>query len=107
LKTIVITLCLAIGLWGCQSAANSNPKKPKKDTLLSIAPKPSLSPTDYKRYHDMVADFVEKNLSARYFNGGILVAKNGVPVYERYTGFSNLRKKDSMTAETPMQVAST
>lgn len=107
MKTIVITLCLAISLWGCQSSAKSNPKKPGKDTLISIAPKPSLSPVEYKRYHDIVADFVEKNLSARYFNGGILVAKNGVPVYERYTGFSNLRTKDSMTAETPMQVAST
>jgi CubicO group peptidase (beta-lactamase class C family) len=98
---------VAVGLWSCQSAAKSNPKKTAKDSLISIAPKPSLSPADYNRYHDMVADFVEKNLSARYFNGGILVAKNGVPVYERYTGFSNLRTKDSMTAETPMQVAST
>jgi CubicO group peptidase (beta-lactamase class C family) len=106
LKTIVITLCLAIGLWSCESAAKKTEKK-QKDTIVASAPKPSLSPTDYKRYHDMVADFVEKNLSSRYFNGGILVAKNGVPVYERYTGFSNLRTKDSMTAETPMQVAST
>ena len=55
----------------------------------------------------MVSDFVERNLSAKHFNGGILVAKNGVPVFERYTGFSNLRTKDSMTAETPLQIAST
>jgi len=107
LKTIIITLCLAVSLWSCQSAANGNPKKLQKDTVISVAPKPSLTPAEYTRYHDMVANFVEKNLSSRYFNGGILVAKNGVPVYERYTGFSNLRAKDSMTAETPMQVAST
>ena len=107
MKTIIITLCLAVSLWSCQSAANGNPKKLQKDTVISVAPKPSLSPAEYTRYHDMVANFVEKNLSSRYFNGGILVAKNGVPVYERYTGFSNLRAKDSMTAETPMQVAST
>ena len=107
MKTIIITLCLAISLWSCQSAANGNPKKLQKDTVISVAPKPSLSPAEYKRYHDMIADFVEKNLSSRYFNGGILVAKNGVPVFERYTGFSNLRSKDSMTAETPMQIAST
>jgi len=106
LKTIVFTLCLAISLWSCQSAAK-NPPKPRKDTVLSVTQKPTLSPAEYKRYHDMVSDFVEKNLSAKHFNGGILVAKNGVPVYERYTGFSNLRTKDSMTAETPLQVAST
>lgn len=107
MKTIIITLCLAISLWSCQSAANGNPKKLQKDTVISAAPKPSLTPAEYTRYHDMVANFVEKNLSSRYFNGGILVAKNGVPVFERYSGFSNLRAKDSMTAETPMQVAST
>ena len=107
MKTIIITLCLAVSLWSCQSAANGNPKKLQKDTVISVAPKPSLSAAEYTRYHDMVANFVEKNLSSRYFNGGILVAKNGVPVYERYTGFSNLRAKDSMTAETPLQVAST
>lgn len=93
-------------MWSCQSAAN-NSKKPRKDTVLSIAKPPSLDPAEYKKYHDMVSDFVEKNLSAQHFNGGILVAKNGVPVFERYTGFSNLRTKDSITADTPMQIAST
>ena len=107
MKTIFITLCLAISLWSCQSAANGNPKKLQKDTVITVDPKPSLHPDEQRRYHALVADFIEKNLSSRYFNGGILVAKNGVPVYERYTGFSNLRAKDSMTAETPVQVAST
>lgn len=106
MKITVFTLCLTISLWSCQSAAN-NPKKPLKDTVLSIVQKPSLSPDEYKRYHNLVSDFVEKNLPARYFNGGILVAKNGVPVYERYTGFSNLRIKDWMNAEIPLQIAST
>ena len=106
MKTIVFTLCLTIGLWSCQSSA-SKTKQPRKDTVLSIASPPSLPPAEYKRYHDMVSDFVERNLSAKHFNGGILVARNGVPVFERYTGFSNLRTKDSMTAETPLQIAST
>lgn len=107
MRTLVVTLCLIVGLWSCQSAANNTSKKPRKDTVLSIAQPPSLDPAEYKRYHDLVSDFVDKNLSSRYFNGGILVAKNGVPVYERYSGFSNLRTKDSMTAETSMQIAST
>jgi CubicO group peptidase (beta-lactamase class C family) len=107
LKTIVITLWLAISIWSCQSSADSSVKKASKDTTISVAPPPSLSPAEYQKYHDLVADFVESHLSANHFNGGILVAKNGVPVYERYTGFSNLRTKDSMTAETPMQIAST
>ena len=106
MKTCIVTLCVIIGLWSCQSAAD-NSKVTHKDTVISVAPPPALSPIEYKRYHDLVSDFVERNLSEKHFNGGILVAKNGVPVYERYSGFSNLRTKDSITPETPMQVAST
>ncbi|RYD94903.1 MAG: class A beta-lactamase-related serine hydrolase, partial [Sphingobacteriales bacterium] len=36
-----------------------------------------------------------------------LIAKNGVPVYEHYQGFRDLKTRDSMTAETPLQIAST
>ena len=36
-----------------------------------------------------------------------MVAKNGVPIYERYSGFSNFRTKDSMRPNTSLQVAST
>lgn len=106
MKTIVITCLLAICLWSCQSAADYS-KKPTRDTVLSIAKPPTLDPATYKKYHDLVSDFVDRHLSAKHFNGGILVAKDGVPVYERYTGFSNLKTCDSMTADTPMQIAST
>lgn len=106
MKNCFLALCLTFYLWSCQSAAD-NSKKPVKDSVLSVIQPPALDPVEYRRYHDIVSAFVEKNLSAKYFNGGILVAKNGVPVYERYTGFANLRSKDSVTAETPMQVAST
>ncbi|HWJ89706.1 MAG TPA: serine hydrolase domain-containing protein [Flavisolibacter sp.] len=106
MKTCVFTLCLAVCLWSCQSSANKI-EAPKKDSLISVEPAPSLAPAEYKKYHDLVSNFVERNLSERRFNGGILVAKNGVPVYERYSGFSNLRTKDSLTAETPLQIAST
>lgn len=109
MKTFVFALCLAISFWSCESAADSlkNIKKKKDTAVLSISQPPPLAPAEYKRYNDLVSDFVDKNLSARYFNGGILVAKNGVPVYERYTGFSNFKTKDSFTAETSVQIAST
>jgi CubicO group peptidase (beta-lactamase class C family) len=106
LKTIVLALCITFGLWSCQSSADK-PKKPTRDSSISLTPPPQLDPAVYKRYHELVSDFVDRNLSERNFNGGILIAKDGVPVYERYSGFSNLRTKDSMTAETPMQIAST
>lgn len=106
LKNCIVFFCSALCLYSCQSVAD-NSKKQVRDSILSFSPPPSLDPVEYKRYHDLISDFIDKNLSSRYFSGGILIAKNGVPVYERYTGFSNFQKKDSMTAETPLQIAST
>ena len=58
-------------------------------------------------YHEAVKEYVDKHLLSTNFSGGILVAKNGVIVYEHYAGFKDWRSKDSMTAETPIHIAST
>src|SRR4029077_2332688 len=43
----------------------------------------------------------------RGFNGSILVAKNGQVIYERYSGFKNVRqKKDSINEHTAFHLAS-
>lgn len=107
MKTLITSLCLAVCLWGCQSAADES-KKPARDSVLSVSQAPQIDPVEWRRYNQLVSDYIEKHLTERYFNGGILVAKNGVPVFERYSGFIDVhRKKDSFTAETPVQVAST
>jgi len=105
LKTCLFALCIAICVSSCQSTAKK-PQPAPKDTLYA-SHVPELDPREAKRYHDVVSDFVDRNISASHFNGGILVAKNGVVVYERYTGFANLKTKDSMTANTSLQIAST
>lgn len=105
MKTILNTLCLTIILWSCKSSAEKS--QPTSQDSLIAEHKPFLDPTEARRYNDIISDFIDKNLSARNFNGGILVAKNGVIVYERYTGFSNPKTKDSLDSETPLQVAST
>jgi CubicO group peptidase (beta-lactamase class C family) len=108
LKTSVITLLLAISLWSCQSSAEKHNSIRKDTTIVSyVTTPPPLDPLEARRYNDLISDFVDRHLSARYFNGGILVAKNGVPVYERYTGFSNLKTRDTLNENTSMQIAST
>jgi CubicO group peptidase (beta-lactamase class C family) len=104
-----ISVCalLTVFIWSCQTSADKGTPV-KKDTVVSlITTPPPLDPAVAKKHHDLVSEFVDRNLSARYFSGGILVAKNGIPVYERYTGFANPKTKDSITAESPLQVAST
>lgn len=107
LKTTVFILSLTIAFWSCGESSAHKAQAAPKDTIQLLPPPGHLDSAEFKKYHNLVSDFIDRNLSERYFNGGILVAKNGVIVYERYSGFSNLRTKDSMTAETPLQVAST
>lgn len=61
-------------------------------------------------------DFYQKRLQVKYFfedywaksqvRGGLLVAKNGKLIYENYRGYANAEKKDTLTAETPIHIAS-
>src|SRR5689334_7385144 len=89
----------------------SQPSNPtsvhKEDSVRKVsATTGDLSTKEYNYYHDLVKRHFEANLLHRGFNGGILVAKNGVVVYEDYQGFRDLRLKDSLTAGTPMHIAS-
>lgn len=69
-------------------------------------PPPTLDPAVKERYHQLAKNFLDRRLPSS-FNGAVLIAKDGVPVYELYKGFRDLRTKDSITAETRFQIAST
>jgi CubicO group peptidase (beta-lactamase class C family) len=93
-------------LWGCK------PEKKGKDLFasntVSKLPTPTLPAEEKKKYHDLVSHFVDSTFRRGSFNGAILVAKNGVPVYEAYLGYRDIRKKvDTLTANTVFQIAST
>jgi len=45
-------------------------------------------------------------LRVKGFNGGMLVAKQGRILFEMYSGTGHIPGKDSITAETPLQIAS-
>lgn len=62
---------------------------------------------EIRLYREVVTHFLDSALSRTNFNGGILIAKNGNVVYEKYLGYKDIRTKDTLTAETPLQIAST
>lgn len=105
LRSILLTCSTLLILWGCESGKSIEPLPETKHIKLAV--KPTLSEEEIRKNHDLVEGFVNKYLLRGSFNGAILVAKNGVPVYEKYVGFRDLRTKDSLTAETPLQIAST
>ena len=58
------------------------------------------------RLHEAADTFYERVLLPAGFNGGIVVAKNGVVLFERYNGLKRLDRPDSMDARTPLHIAS-
>jgi CubicO group peptidase (beta-lactamase class C family) len=95
-------------MWSCHSQNNEIPVL-KNDSSLRTFGVERLSPEEVEKYHKAVDEILNKNLLRGSFNGAILVAKNGDIVYEKYVGVKDARVKgkDSITAETPFQIAST
>lgn len=55
---------------------------------------------------EIVENFYKKNIQTGGFSGGFLMAKNGEVIYEDYAGYSNYAKKEKISVNTPMHVAS-
>lgn len=81
-----------------------------KDTVLHITPlniKLNKLTKSYKNSkQNDVAAFYRKVWPKDDLSGGILVAKNGQIIYENYGGFANRSKKEELTANTPIHLAS-
>jgi CubicO group peptidase (beta-lactamase class C family) len=81
----------------------------KKDTTVLNKPDfefDSLNPLQAIYYADAVEDFYTKRLEKTGFNGAILVAKNGQILFEKYTGYSNFKTKETINEHTPFHLAS-
>lgn len=100
----VYLAALFVLCYGCQSS--NNPEKQKAVAPIP-APKPALTEQEKAQYSALAAHYIDSSINRRTFNGSILVAKNGAVVYEAYLGYKNIRTKDTLTAETPLQIAST
>jgi CubicO group peptidase (beta-lactamase class C family) len=119
MKTIIssiLLLVLFINLFtACTGKAGS--KIVIDDSLAFYPPTPKeLTKEQFRQYYNKIQTFYDTALSATGFNGGILIAKNGVVIFEKYRGFEkisgadtmgNVFGTDSITAETSFQLAST
>src|SRR5437868_9128647 len=104
---IYISLFLALTFSNCTSGAKNKKKEIAKKDLIIDSLKSTMSPAVVKAYHDAIEAYYQKNLATRGFNGSILVAKDGVILFEAYRGFVNVpAKKDSITQYTPFHLAS-
>ncbi|MEO6611192.1 MAG: serine hydrolase domain-containing protein [Chitinophagaceae bacterium] len=106
MKTIFRLFIPVALIIACNSS--SPQKKPQDDSLQYYPPTPQkLGKDEFRGYYRRLSNFFDSSLLASGFNGGILIAKNGDVIYEKYTGKADLRKNDSIGRNTPMHIAST
>jgi len=98
---------LLIILTGCGLSSGSE-KKTAEDSLLFYPSTPEkIERAEFRRLYREISALMDTNLLSGNFNGGILIAKGGNIIYEKYQGFKNPNEKDSLNAETPFHIAST
>ncbi len=87
---------------------SSGKEKPADDSLQYYPPTPGvLDKEEFRSWYRQLSSFFDSNLLKTGFNGGILIAKNGNIVYEKYQGKIDLGKTDSITSNTSFHIAST
>lgn len=98
LATPVLLVSCQVGTGGVKSEALYH------DSI--VTPAHNLSPEKLAYYQDSIEAFYQKYLVRSGFNGGILVAKNGEVVFEKYRGYADLKKKDTLTSHSAFHMAS-
>ncbi len=106
MKTLLHIILVAIVSSGCNSISQPPKIVPVDSTHRVLPVTGQLSPEELAHYHQIVSHYFDSALLGRSFSGGVLVARNGVIVFEQYQGFRDLRHRDSITAQTPMHIAS-
>jgi len=89
---------------------NCNPSSGNDDASEDSLQYYPLTPTgldqkEFRYYYRVLADYFDSSLNGS-FNGGILIAKNGTIIYEKYSGYADLRTKELLSDNTSLHIAS-
>jgi CubicO group peptidase (beta-lactamase class C family) len=110
LNKIKIFFCVSILFLtvGCsQKKSNTNnATEPNKKLVYAIALPSKISTEERARITIQSESFYDSLLNGSGFNGGIIVAKGGNIIFEKYKGFINIDGQDSINAATSLHIAS-
>ncbi len=101
----ILLLCI---LFSSCSLRSDTEKKADADSLVfyKLPPSTPLSEQELIAYRHACEKWYDSTIKPSNFNGGILVAKNGQVIFERYNGTGHIGQADSITAITPTHIAS-
>jgi len=106
LKNFTIFSGILLFFIACNVSSADKPSP--EDSLQYYPPTPvPLEKNEFRRYYRDLKALFDTTLFKTGFNGGILVAKNGTVIFEKYIGKADLRKPGLITDTTAFHIAST
>lgn len=105
MKNTLFAVALLGLFYSCKNASSSTEKR--ADTAYQAPAPAPLPDKEVKHYKGLLSSFFDSMLLQRGFSGGILVAKNGVVLYENYAGFADVGRKQPITDTSSIHIAST
>jgi CubicO group peptidase (beta-lactamase class C family) len=103
LTILIISVCL---VFACKTTGTKS--IPIEDSAEYYPSTPQkIDKADFRKIYRMASEFYDSTLERTGFNGGILIAKGGEVIFEKYAGTVHLGKPDSINASTSFHIAST
>lgn len=103
---IISAICGILLLYSC-GQQNKKANKTAADSLSYTLPKPApISEAERTRLYNAVQIWYDTLIEKSGFEGGILVAKGGNIIFEKYRGFTDQRGTDSITNTSSFHIAS-
>ncbi|MDQ6890265.1 MAG: hypothetical protein M3Z56_08330, partial [Bacteroidota bacterium] len=106
MKKNYIVICCAFIFSACTHSSGNQNKKNTEDSVAYISPDPgNIKNADINRYYAAIENFYDSTLVRSGFNGAMLVAKKGQIIFEKYRGYFNFEKKDSLNEHSAFHLA--
>ena len=110
LSNIIVTILLGFLFYSCSSddktTGNDTERKIDVVPFYEMPEEKPIADKDRNEFERQCKTFYDTVLAMSGFNGGIIVAKNGRIIFEKYKGSVNLDGVDSVTSSTPFHIAS-
>ncbi len=107
-KAMAGLFIIAVSFFSCAQKNSDTAAKEKQNGIAAYKiPEPTpLAEKERQRIQYEAGLFYDTLLQTSGFNGSIIVAKGGNIIFEKYKGSVNLDGRDSITATTPLHIAS-
>ncbi len=100
------TVLMIFYLSACNMGINKNNDTEKGTAFINLPEPTSLASAEKERIYNSSKAWFDTVLKPSGFNGGMIVAKNGNIIFEAYNGTGHLPGTDTITANTPLHIAS-